>query len=237
MDKKAKNMDPKQMTLRGNKAAFNALCSEFISKLIEFKKAFNGRGSAKMSLPVGNIKDPIDKSISSLLSNLASEFSHLAGEGAQIIQEQASYSANRRKKQASKEDPFSTYNKGHVVIGEETIPVVLAITSEEQQRGLMHVEKPVPMAFTYNSPFYNKFHMKNTPAPLDLVFCYAGKVVQVFEGKPFSHDMIGNDGLSDLVLEFPYGTCASLNIGPGTPVKIIHKTSSLAIILSAKYGC
>jgi uncharacterized membrane protein (UPF0127 family) len=109
--------------------------------------------------------------------------------------------------------------KGIVYIGEKNFHCLLAVSSSEQEKGLMHQKPPVPtMAFVYSKPRVNKFWMSNTPAPLDIVFCLNGKVVQICKGEPYSTRIIGSDLPSDLVLEFGAGTCEKYGITFGDDV-------------------
>jgi uncharacterized membrane protein (UPF0127 family) len=57
--------------------------------------------------------------------------------------------------------------------------------------------------------------MKNTQTPLDIVFCRTNHVVGIFKGEPFSTKLIGPDEPSDLVVELPAGTAASLGLSVG----------------------
>lgn len=127
--------------------------------------------------------------------------------------------------------------KGLVLIENNKLPVLLAISDLEQSRGLMRVQPPVPnMAFVYDGPKVSKFWMANTPAPLDIVFCHKGVVTQICKGDPYSTKLIGDDVLSDLVLEFPLGTVASLNIKLGSRVTLFSPTKEELInIFSKKY--
>jgi uncharacterized membrane protein (UPF0127 family) len=84
---------------------------------------------------------------------------------------------------------------------------LLALSYDEQCKGLMYEPFPPPiMSFIYEEPKLNKFWMKNTPSPLDIVFCCNGKITQICKGEPYSTFTIGDDSLSDMVIELPYGT-------------------------------
>lgn len=98
--------------------------------------------------------------------------------------------------------------------------VLLAVTAEEQERGLMYQKYPHPsMAFVYSKPKFSAFWMKNTPSPLDIVFCLNGKITKICKGEPFSTSLI-DGGLSDLVVEFPYGTCQDHGIIVGSEINL-----------------
>lgn len=118
-------------------------------------------------------------------------------------------------------------NKGTLVISKYKTRVLIAEDSTEQSIGLMHRDPPLPyMAFPYKRAQVNKFWMLNTRAPLDIVFCLKNKIVQICKGEPFSTRMIGDDSLSDLVLEFPYGTCADTGIKIGDDICLLKEENN-----------
>lgn len=109
-------------------------------------------------------------------------------------------------------------------IGKTMVPALLTETEEEQSRGLMYHEAPTPvMIFSYDKPKINMFWMKNTPAPLDIIFCKDNKVIDIKQGMPYSEKIISNYSLSDLIIEMPFGSCKDRNIGYSTTVEIIEK--------------
>ena len=111
---------------------------------------------------------------------------------------------------------------GYFFINENILPCLFAISQEEQTRGLMNVEAPVPnMLFINKIAKINKFWMKDTPSELDIIFCKNGKIVEICRGEPNSTKIVGPDSLTDLVIELPYGTAKSLNISPGDSVGVI----------------
>lgn len=86
----------------------------------------------------------------------------------------------------------------------------------------MYREYPPPvMSFVYSAPTVNRFWMKNTPSPLDIVFARDNKVIAIHKGEPYSTKLIGDWEPSDLVVELPYGTCAQLNIQIGNNIALI----------------
>jgi hypothetical protein len=114
---------------------------------------------------------------------------------------------------------------GYIYIGENVFDSLLAISNEEQTKGLMGEKPPVPvMSFIYPTPRINKFWMKDTPAELDIVFASNNKISQVCRGIPFSTQIIGNDTESDLVVELPYGTISSLGIKVNNSVGLLKPT-------------
>ena len=117
-------------------------------------------------------------------------------------------------------------NSGYIHISNNIFSTLLAISEEEQQRGLMGQVWPPPvMTFVYAAPKVNKFWMKNTPSPLDIVFCSNGKVSQICLGEPYSTSVIGDDKFSDLVIELPYGTVVSSGIKLGHHVGVVRPTA------------
>lgn len=106
-----------------------------------------------------------------------------------------------------------------VKIKDYTIPTLLAISDEEQQTGLMYrKELPPSMSFIYSTPKLNKFWMKNTYCPLDIVFIKNNKILEIHKGEPMSTKIIGPDTLTDLIVELPYGTCSKLGVSIGDKV-------------------
>lgn len=121
------------------------------------------------------------------------------------------------------------YQLDTVILGTHKLPAIIALTEEEQARGLMYRSWPPPvMAFPYDDPKIRKFWMKNTPSPLDLVFCRKGEVITIVSGLPLSIDMIGPDEPSDLVIELPRGRASKLGIVQGTSAKIVYSLITLA---------
>lgn len=114
---------------------------------------------------------------------------------------------------------------GYVSFGDKVFETLLAISQEEQEKGLMHQAWPPPiMSFVYPIAKVSQFWMKNTPSPLDIVFCHKGKVSQICKGEPYSTTVIGANEPSDLVVEFPYGTVIQSNIKLGQDVSLVKPT-------------
>lgn len=113
---------------------------------------------------------------------------------------------------------------GFIYVHNSVFPTLLAISSEDQSKGLMYQDWPPPvMSFIYEAPQNNRFWMKNTPSPLDIVFCCNGKIQEIHRGDPFSTAIVG-DVMSDLVIEFPYGTMKSAGITIGNDVGFVKPT-------------
>jgi len=101
-------------------------------------------------------------------------------------------------------------------------PVVVAETVAEQRQGLMGNKTPQTMVFDFKDAGIYQFWMKNTPAPLDIVFCAPGGiVVDIVSGIPYSEDSVGPHLPVNLVIEFPAGFCNSKNIRNGDFIKLL----------------
>lgn len=126
---------------------------------------------------------------------------------------------------------------GYVYLNDSVFSTLLAISEEEQARGLMEQEWPPPvMSFIYPEPRYAKFWMKNTPSPLDIIFCNNGRVTRIHKGEPYSTDMIGDDRPSNLIVEMPFGTAIASGIKIGHRVGLVKPTPwELKKILAEKY--
>jgi len=126
--------------------------------------------------------------------------------------------------------------EGFIFINDNIFSTLLAISEDEQVKGLMFQEPPTPiMTFIYAYPKVNKFWMKSTPAPLDLIFCNNNQVSQICKGIPYSTKIIGEDVPSDLVIELPAGTVKSSNIKLQDSVGLIKPTIAELKTLLSKF--
>lgn|SRR5574337_94422 len=127
--------------------------------------------------------------------------------------------------------------QGYIYIHNNILPTLLAISADEQAKGLMYQEWPPPvMSFVYDSPRVNRFWMKNTPSPLDIVFCHDGKISEICAGEPNTTYVVGSQ-LSDLVIELPRGSVDSMGIKVGQPVGLVKPTKDeLCKIIAEKSG-
>lgn len=127
--------------------------------------------------------------------------------------------------------------QGYIYVHNQIFPTLLAISDDEQAQGLMGQVWPPPvMSFIYTEAKYNRFWMKNTPSPLDIIFCHDGQITQICKGEPYSTAMIGDYKLSDLVIEFPYGTVINSGVKLGHKVGLVKPTvEELNHILAEKY--
>lgn len=115
-----------------------------------------------------------------------------------------------------------------VVIGDNEFHTMIAVTQQEHEKGLMFKEWPPPvMSFPYNTAAVRKFWMKNTPSPLDILFCREGFVVDIKHGKPYDCTLICPNSESDLVVELPHGTAKAYDINIGDPVRVKYSLDTL----------
>jgi hypothetical protein len=123
-----------------------------------------------------------------------------------------------------------------IIIKGKTFPTLVAITDEEQERGLMYAEWPPPvMSFPFNKEAKRKFWMKNTISPLDIIFCRAGKIVEICSGNPLSEKFVGPNEPTDLVIEVPAGIASKHAFQPGDQVKLCFSVSTLAKHYETKF--
>jgi uncharacterized protein len=105
--------------------------------------------------------------------------------------------------------------------------VEVAVTPEEHARGLMYRSKlaaDAGMIFVFDEPSVQRFWMKNTLIPLDMIFIGKDrKIVGVVEDampETESERMVGAP--SQYVLEIGGGLSARLGIKRGEPVEFQH---------------
>jgi hypothetical protein len=96
-ESRKKSNDPVQEALRTRKDKWNLATTELISRIIAFKRALNGRGDNKYSLPPSKIQDPFPSEVISFLNQLSSNYEAVAKEAYKIISDQAEYSKQRKK--------------------------------------------------------------------------------------------------------------------------------------------
>ena len=116
-------------------------------------------------------------------------------------------------------------NKGTLIVSKYKTSVLIAEDTVDQSVGLMYREPPLPhMVFPYKNAGVNRFWMLNTKAPLDIVFCHENKIVQICKGEAYSTKLVGDDDIiSDLVIEFPFGTCTKMGITIGDDVRLLKE--------------
>lgn len=120
-----------------------------------------------------------------------------------------------------------------IVIGNKAFPVLVALTPEEQSQGLMWKKWPPPVMAFPGSLQVRKFWMKNTPSPLDIVFCRDNRIISVCKGEPFSTTLIGPEDTSDLVIEFPAGTIDAIGVDVGDCATLKYSVKTAARLIGS----
>jgi uncharacterized protein len=107
--------------------------------------------------------------------------------------------------------------------GEHIFGVELAVTPEEQARGLMF-RRELPegqgMLFDFHREEPTSFWMKNTYVSLDMIFIRGdGRILRIAENTvPLSEALVPSGGSVRAVLEVVAGTAKRLGIAPGDRV-------------------
>jgi len=114
-----------------------------------------------------------------------------------------------------------------ILHGDLHVKVELARTFQERARGLMFRDKLEPgrgMLFLFEKPDVQKFWMKNTYIPLDMIFMNAERRVIFVEenAEPLTTGQRGPDELAQFVLEVPGGWARAHGVGPGVEAKFLN---------------
>jgi len=215
-----------------DKKRFNIEVKNFRHDLIHYKKLSNGFPNDFYSKP-SFITAPIPGDPDNIINNLSESYRKISSLAKDIIQQQKELNTDYIVRKSNDSNQLhnkivknaSSMPEGFIFIEENIFPSLLAISEEQQSKGLMYQEWPPPnMSFVYFNPKVNKFWMKNTPSPLDIIFCHGGVISQIHKGEPYSTKSIGNDSLSDLVIELPYGTVKANKIEIGQKVGLVNPT-------------
>jgi uncharacterized membrane protein (UPF0127 family) len=109
--------------------------------------------------------------------------------------------------------------------GVQIFGVEMAVTPEEQARGLMfrrELPEKQGMLFDFHREQPTSFWMKNTYIPLDMIFIRAdGRILRIAENTvPLSEALVPSGGPVRAVLEVIGGTAKKLGIAPGD--RVVH---------------
>lgn len=125
----------------------------------------------------------------------------------------------------------------YIIVNNNKFETLMAITADEQARGLMNSEWPPPvMSFVYGKPSINQFWMHRTPVPLDIIFCLNNKVLDIRQGIPNSTAIIDCGMPSDLVIEMPGRSCKKYDIKAGDKIGTMFAESTLKKLFMLKNG-
>jgi uncharacterized membrane protein (UPF0127 family) len=111
--------------------------------------------------------------------------------------------------------------------GPVTVKVEVADTPDTRARGLMYrqdLAADAGMLFIFPTQSEQKFWMKNTPLPLDMVFIGSDRRIVgiVPDTRPFTTNPLGVSGLSQYVLEVHAGFCAKHGVATGDSVDFVR---------------
>ncbi|MEY2703481.1 MAG: hypothetical protein RLY43_2120 [Bacteroidota bacterium] len=119
-----------------------------------------------------------------------------------------------------------------VIINKYKFPTIVAVSSLEQQQGLMNIINPPIMSFPGRKKI-KSFWMKDTPSSLDLIFACDGLVVDRKFGAPYSLDIITSQHPADLVVEFPHGILDHFPVNIGDPINLSLSIKTVAKIYNS----
>jgi uncharacterized membrane protein (UPF0127 family) len=114
-----------------------------------------------------------------------------------------------------------------IKVGNKTLKVKLAITPEQQMKGLMNVQGQAPtklpenegMLFVYRREEILSFWMKNTTLPLSIAFIdKKGIITEIRDMEPLGMDSVKSAKPAQYALEVNRGWFSKNNIKIGTKV-------------------
>ncbi len=123
----------------------------------------------------------------------------------------------------------------HIARAGHTVPLSLevAATPVEREQGLMnrkHLTHHDGMAFFFPVTAPQKFWMKNTLMPLDMLFVdEAGSIVYIVTDKPLSEEPVGPDSPVATVIELAGGRAKKSGIAVGDKVTYDIDSSPAAL--------
>ncbi len=114
-----------------------------------------------------------------------------------------------------------------------TVHVEIADTPDKRATGLMYRRALAPeagMLFLFPQASPQKFWMKNTVLPLDMIFISpTGKIVGIVnDAKPFTTNPLGVDEPSQYVLEVNAGFAAKHGLSVGDQVEFLRVPGAVA---------
>lgn len=113
----------------------------------------------------------------------------------------------------------SSSTSGRVIINGVTFAVELAITPDQQRVGLMY-RKELPdrhgMLFVFERETMQRFWMRNTYIPLDIIFIDGdGKVINIATMPPLTDQSCASERPARYVLEVPARSAQKYGVTPG----------------------
>jgi len=120
----------------------------------------------------------------------------------------------------------------HAPSGDVAVAVEVADTPDARAHGLMYrkdLGADAGMLFVFPTESEQRFWMKNTPLPLDMIFIGANHHIVgiVADTRPFTTNPLGVDAPSEFVLEVNAGFCAKRGVTVGNAVDfvLVNETS------------
>ncbi len=108
----------------------------------------------------------------------------------------------------------------HSATGDSEVSVELALTREQQSRGLMYrteLAEGAGMLFVFEEEEERSFWMSNTPIPLDILYVRGDATIVSIAANttPYSEKKIPSRGPARYVLEVPGGWAERHGVKPG----------------------
>jgi uncharacterized membrane protein (UPF0127 family) len=108
----------------------------------------------------------------------------------------------------------------HSASGDTKVTVEVALTREQQARGLMYrteLADGAGMLFVFDEEAERSFWMSNTPIPLDILYIRSDATIVSIAANttPYSEKKIPSRGPARYVLEVPAGWSARHGVKPG----------------------
>jgi hypothetical protein len=120
--------------------------------------------------------------------------------------------------------PPSSYAHGRVIVNDVTFNVELAVTSNQQQTGLMYrneLPERQGMLFIFDEPTVRQFWMKNTFIPLDIIFIDADRrIINIRTMPAQTRQTCQSDRPALYVLEIAANAAKRFGINPGMTVEL-----------------
>jgi uncharacterized membrane protein (UPF0127 family) len=121
----------------------------------------------------------------------------------------------------------------HAAKGDAQVTVELALTREEQARGLMYrteLPEDAGMLFVFDGESERTFWMSNTPIPLDIIYIRGDKTIVSIAANatPYSEKQIPSRGPAHYVLEVNGGWAARHGVKSGDSVSVPDSRAAAA---------
>ena len=125
-----------------------------------------------------------------------------------------------------------------IKVGDKSLKVSLAITPEQQKRGLMNIQGMPPvvlpqdqgMLFVYRREEMISFWMKNTTIPLSIAFIdKKGTIIEIKDMEPGSDASVRPERPAQYALEVNRGWFTENNVRVGDKLKLNFRRINISI--------